>query len=330
MLRKILIGLAVFIALIFVWNASWRVSPPTDATIELIAHRGVHQTFDNDGLGNDGCSAERIDPPRHGFFENTLPSMRAAFAAGADIVELDIHPTTDGQLAVLHDWTLDCHTQASGVTREQTMAFLKTLDIAYGYTADGGKSFPFRGQGVGMMPELKEVLAAFPQGRFLVNFKSNEAREADLLAAAVAADPSWRDEVWGVYGGDPPTLRAQQLLGLDNAWTRKSTIDCVLQYAGIGWTGYVPAPCRNTRIMLPINAAPWLWGWPNLFVQRMQAAGSKVILLGAFEAGDPGTSGIDTLDDLAKVPVGFDGYIWTNRIEVIGPALKGGEASPVL
>ena len=37
--------------------------------------------------------------------------MRAAFAAGADIVELDIHPTTDGQFAVFHDWTLDCRTE---------------------------------------------------------------------------------------------------------------------------------------------------------------------------------------------------------------------------
>jgi len=323
MLRRILIGLVVFVAAIYVWNASWRVSPPADAHIELIAHRGVHQTFDNNGLGNDGCSASRIDPPTHDYFENTLPSMRAAFDAGADIVELDIHPTTDGQLAVLHDWTLDCHTEASGVTREQSMAFLKTLDVAYGYTADGGATFPFRGKGIGMMPEFKEVLAAFPEGRFLVNFKSNEEREADMLAAVVKDDPVWRGEIWGVYGGDPPTLRAQQLLGLDNAWTRRTTVDCVLQYAGLGWTGYVPGPCRDTLIMLPINAAPWMWGWPNLFLERMRNAGSRVILLGAFQSGDPGTSGIDTVRDLADVPPAFDGYIWTNRIEVIGPAVKG-------
>jgi len=30
--------------------------------------------------------------------------------------------------------------------------------------------------------------------------------------------------------------------------------------------------------------------------------------------------GIDTRDDLAKVPAGFAGYLWTNRIELIGPA----------
>ena len=39
--------------------------------------------------------------------------MRAAFAAGADIVEFDVHPTSDGQFAVFHDWTLDCRTAAT-------------------------------------------------------------------------------------------------------------------------------------------------------------------------------------------------------------------------
>ncbi|WP_417309815.1 glycerophosphodiester phosphodiesterase family protein, partial [Devosia sp.] len=61
---------------------------------QLIAHRGVHQTFDHTGLGRDGCSAERIYPPTTDYLENTLPSMQAAFDAGADIVEFDVHPTT--------------------------------------------------------------------------------------------------------------------------------------------------------------------------------------------------------------------------------------------
>jgi glycerophosphoryl diester phosphodiesterase len=54
----------------------------------------------------------------------------------------------------------------------------------------------------------------------------------------------------------------------------------------------------------------------------LRAAGSDIILIGSIDAGDPGTAGIDTLADLALVPPGFSGYLWTNRIEVIGPALK--------
>jgi glycerophosphoryl diester phosphodiesterase len=179
--RRALLALAVLATSVYVFNASWRVTPPDDPQVALIAHRGVHQTFARDGLENDTCTAERIYPPEHGYIENTLQSMRAAFAAGADIVELDVHPTTDGQFAVLHDWTLDCRTEGTGETRSHDMAYLKTLDVGYGYTADGGATYPLRGRGVGQMPELKEVLAAMPDRQFLVNFKSREQREATCL-----------------------------------------------------------------------------------------------------------------------------------------------------
>ena len=325
-LRRILVGLVVVAAAIYVFNASWRVAPP-EGGIELIAHRGVHQNFDSTGLGNDGCSATRIDPVENDYLENTLPSMQAAFAAGADIIEFDVHPTTDGQFAVLHDWTVDCRTEGTGETRSHDMAYLKTLDIGHGYTADGGQTFPFRGKGVGLMPEIKEVLVAFPEGKFLVNYKSNEEREGDMLATLVADHPKWRDEIWGVYGGRPPTYRARDLVGPDSSGAKlvgfasRDVMNCLLQYLALGWSGYMPDLCKNTAIMVPVNLAWLAWGWPNLFIQRMQDAGSKVILLGPYEAGDPGTNGIDTLDELAQVPAGFTGYIWTNRIELIGPAV---------
>ena len=51
----------------------------------------------------------------------------------------------------------------------------------------------------------------------------------------------------------------------------------------------------------------------------MADAGTEVVLLGEFSSGDPGSTGIDDAETLAKVPDDFAGYIWTNRIEVIGP-----------
>ncbi len=317
-----LLILAGFLALVYAANGSWWAAPG-DGEARLIAHRGVHQTYSRVDLENDTCTAERIDPPTHQFLENTIPSMQAAFEAGADIVELDVHPTTDGQFAVMHDWTIDCRTEGTGDTRSHDMAYLKTLDIGHGYTADGGATFPFRGSGIGMMPELKEVLTSFPDRQFLVNFKSREVREGDMLASLLEAHPAWRSAVWGAYGGDEPTFRAAELIEGLAVWSRRGLMNCLLQYEGIGWTGFMPEACRNTKIMVPINIAPWLWGWPNLFLQRVRDAGSEVILLGPYGAGDPGTAGIDTLDQLAGVPEGFPGYIWTNKIEVIGPALRG-------
>lgn len=319
---KFLVAAIVTVCALYINNASWR-TPPVEPGLQLIAHRGVHQTYPRDGLNNDTCTATRIYPPPHDYIENTIRSMRAAFAAGADIVELDIHPTTDGKLAVMHDWTIDCRTEGSGMTRSHSMTYLKSLDIGYGYTADGGKSFPLRGRGVGLIPELSEVLAAHPHGRFLVNFKSHEAREADMLAALMDRHPEWRASVWGVYGGEEPTLRAANLIGGDlKYWSRRSLVDCLARYAATGWTGLMPDACKNTVVMVPINVAPWLWGWPNLFLQRFHHAGSEVILFGRYTSGDPGAPGIDTLEELALVPSGFSGYLWTNRIETIGPAVK--------
>ena len=113
-------------------------------------------------------------PPEHPYLENTIDGFRAAFSDGADIIEFDVQPTTDGQFVVFHDWTLDCRTNGSGVTREHALAELRPLDLGYGYTADGGKTFPFRGKGVGLMPTLDQVLAT--KNVSLAEFRNVERR----------------------------------------------------------------------------------------------------------------------------------------------------------
>jgi glycerophosphoryl diester phosphodiesterase len=321
MVRRILIGLLLVVAAIYFSNASWLAPAPAD-DIKLIAHRGMHQNFDLTGVRNDTCTATRIREPIVPEIENTLPAMQAAFAAGGDVVELDVHPTTDGHFAVFHDWTLDCRTEGTGETRSHDLAYLKTLDVGYGYTADGGKTFPLRGTGVGMMPALEDVLAAMPDKRFIINFKSNAAREGHMLAGFVAAHPEWKAAVWGAYGGDAPVRSAKAKLPDIRAWGGKQMIGCLTQYLGYGWTGIVPAACHDTMVMVPVNYAWLLWGWPNRFAQRMHDAGSEIILIGPYSPGDAGTSGVDTATEVAAIPTPFSGYIWTNEIGTVAPLLR--------
>lgn len=49
--------------------------------------------------------AHRGDPIGH--WENTLPGIRSAVEAGADLVEIDVKITADGQVMLLHDATLE-------------------------------------------------------------------------------------------------------------------------------------------------------------------------------------------------------------------------------
>ena len=192
MLKKILIVLAILIAALWLRNTSFFTPPLSEGPPSFIAHRGVHHTYHRIDLERDTCTANRIDPPTHDLIENTLPSMEAAFEAGASIVEIDIHLTPDGEFAVFHDWTLDCRTEAQGQTNKTAMTLLRTLDAGYGYTADGGGTFPLRGKGAGMIKSLTEVLDAFPEGRFLINFKSRRPVEGQVLAELLASNPAWR------------------------------------------------------------------------------------------------------------------------------------------
>ena len=310
-------AIAVLAAAIYLSNSNL-LARHHDGQAVLLAHRGMAQRFDERDLKNDTCTAARMLPPTHEYLENTIDSMRAGFAAGADIVELDIHPTTDGEFAVFHDWTLDCRTDGHGITREHSMAYLKKLDIGYGYTADGGKSFPFRGKGVGLMPTLTEVLAAFPEQRLLINVKSRDPSEGEKLAALLNKLPAERRAQIMVYGGDEPVDIVRQQTPEVRTISRSTIKSCLLRYIGYGWSGVVPKACHNAMVMLPINAAPWMWGWPDRFLNRMKAANSEVFVLGPYRGGEF-SSGIDSPEQFARLPQNYSGGIWTNEIEAIAP-----------
>jgi glycerophosphoryl diester phosphodiesterase len=84
-------------------------------------------------------------------------AYESALEAGADVIELDLHATSDGVIVALHDATVDRTTDGSGVVRSMTYAELRQLDAGYRFTRDRGESFPWRGQGL-TIPTLDEAL----------------------------------------------------------------------------------------------------------------------------------------------------------------------------
>ena len=307
-------------AVLWIGNTSLFSSFPQDAPLRIIAHRGQHQLFESSNLQNDTCTASLMLPPTHEFLENTLPSMKAAFDAGADVVELDVHLTPDKQFAVFHDWTVDCRTDGHGVTREHTLAELQALDIGHGYTADGGNTYPFRGKFKGQMPSLKQTLDTFPDKRFLINIKSNDPTEADRLVAYLTANNLMSPRL-SAYGGDRPVARLREIAPGMRAFSKKTLKSCALGYLTLGWTSYMPKACRNTTIFLPGKFAWLAWGYPNRLQQRVHDAGSDIYLLGN-NKGTNGVEGIDTVEALDSVPDSWRMGILTDEIETIGPAEK--------
>ena len=206
---------------LYLGNASFLAHPIGSQPV-LVAHRGLAQDFDRTGLTNETCTAAHMLPTPHEYLENTITSMQSAFAYGADFVEFDIHPTTDGHFAVFHDWTVDCRTNGTGVTREHTLASLQSLDIGYGYTSDGGKTYPFRGKGIGLMPSLDEVLTAFPNHNLIINIKSNDLHEGELLAERLAQLSPDRQKQIMVYGGEHPiSIIRERFPLIQTLWIRR-------------------------------------------------------------------------------------------------------------
>jgi glycerophosphoryl diester phosphodiesterase len=105
--------------------------------------------------------------------QNTIYAFEQAVSLGVDVLETDIHSTADGVLVVMHDHVVDNVTDGSGPIRSFTLKELKKLDAGYRWTVDGGRTFPFRGQGL-QIPTLQEVLEAFPDTPLNIDIKPRE------------------------------------------------------------------------------------------------------------------------------------------------------------
>jgi glycerophosphoryl diester phosphodiesterase len=60
--------------------------------------------------------------------ENTMVSFERGMSLGVDAIELDIHPTRDGELVVIHDPTLERTTNGQGFVSAHTLEQLRQLD----------------------------------------------------------------------------------------------------------------------------------------------------------------------------------------------------------
>src|SRR5437763_7291868 len=134
------------------------------------------------------------------FPSNTLYAFRRALAAGANMLELDIGITKDGQVVVMHDTTLDRTTNGRGTIASKTLRQIEKLDGAYWFTPSGSNhyvhgrpagAYRFRGVATGRkapprgfraadfrVPTLRAALAAFPPTPINVEIKGRTKPEA--------------------------------------------------------------------------------------------------------------------------------------------------------
>lgn len=122
---------------------------------------------------------------------NTMAAFEHAMSLGVDVLEMDIHSSADGVLVVIHDATVDRTTDGTGRVQDLTLAQLQALDAGHYWSADGGQSYPFRGQGI-TIPALEEIFQAWPAMWMNIEIKqttpSLAAPLCDLLRRYELAD----------------------------------------------------------------------------------------------------------------------------------------------
>ncbi|MEU9093559.1 glycerophosphodiester phosphodiesterase family protein [Streptomyces sp. NPDC048428] len=91
--------------------------------------------------------------------ENTLRSFVHAEQAGMDLIELDLHLSKDGALAVMHDAEVDRTTDGKGPIAEKTLAELRELDAGQGERVPVFEEV-LDAVGSPLQAEIKDVAAA--------------------------------------------------------------------------------------------------------------------------------------------------------------------------
>jgi glycerophosphoryl diester phosphodiesterase len=133
------------------------------------------------------------------FPSNTMYAFERSLQVGADMLELDVGVTRDGQVVVMHDTTVDRTTNGHGTVASFTLAQLRKLDAAYWFSGGSNAyrhdrarpAYRLRGVATGKrkppkgftaadfrVPTLKEVLRAFPHTPINVEIKGRTKAEA--------------------------------------------------------------------------------------------------------------------------------------------------------
>ena len=136
------------------------------------------------------------------FPSSTRFAYDAAATMGVDVLEMDVHLTSDGRLVVIHDATVDRTTEGTGDVAALTSSDLAALDAAYDWSPGReGRSFPYRGRGYGV-PLLVDVLADHPDMPLVIEIKPTGSETAEALCATLRQVGRAEDAVVGSFHAD--------------------------------------------------------------------------------------------------------------------------------
>jgi glycerophosphoryl diester phosphodiesterase len=141
---------------------------------------------------------------------NTLLALKTAYAAKADILEVDVQLTRDNVLVLHHDDTLDRTTDLAGTLASKTWAQIAAADKGSVVVINNAK---FSGADT-KVSRLDDALKAFPDARWNIEIKNDstiaaqqtclEVRKAGLASKALIA--SFHDDAMAAFRRQCPEV----------------------------------------------------------------------------------------------------------------------------
>ena len=251
--------------------------------------------------------------------ENTVHAFRHGTACGAEMLELDVHATADGEIVVLHDQSLDRTTDGSGLVAHHDLAAVEALDAAHWFVPGcgamrGADHYPLRGIAgsdrsplAGLepaelrVPTLATVLQTFPDTWITMELKvaGLGPRVAALLDAHGRADDV-------IVGG----FDLERLTSFRETAPHVATSASEEEAAAFwSWAhGHGPAPTPAYRALQVPQTYEGVDVVTPTFVERAHELGIPVHVWT-----------VDDVEDLHRlVDLGVDG-IMTDRPGLLGP-----------
>jgi glycerophosphoryl diester phosphodiesterase len=157
--------------------------------------------------------------------ENTMAAFRHAIGLGMRFVELDVQMSSDGELMVIHDETLDRTTDGAGEVRDYTFEELRQLDAGARFAPE------YAGERI---PTLREVLElCVPEGvGVVIELKSPDLYRGMEEKVAALVGEMWlrgAENIWCISFNHNAIRRMRNLdaalpLGYLYEWNEESFI----------------------------------------------------------------------------------------------------------
>jgi glycerophosphoryl diester phosphodiesterase len=229
------------------------------------------------------------------FPASTLFGFGESVKAGVDMLDLNINISSDGELIVQHDDTVDRNTDGTGAVADLTAAQIAELDAAYWFGVDcadcrdgADDSYVYRGIRTGeveppagytaddfALPTLRQLVERFPDIPLNIEIKGEGAialRTADVLAeqlveldrADATVVASFQDDVVSYFHQIAPDVEVSPGLGVLTSYVLDSTpipdgmriLQLPPEYSGLE----VITPELVARATADGNP---IWVWPN-------------------------------------------------------------------